>query len=141
MPPGGKPKLSPEQWAEVIRRYVEEPGHSAETLARLYCLSASGVRKQLRAAGVLRNREAAGRHRAAPIAYKVTPTGCWLCTSHPCNGQGYPIRTWREGGRQHSALVYRVVYAKTHGDLPPRGRLRRICEDRRCINPDHWKPR
>ena len=62
--------------------------------------------------------------------------GCHICTSHYCNNRGYPIITYF--GRHLN--VARLVYERSKGTIPEGLLLRHVCDNRKCINPDHLIP-
>jgi len=67
------------------------------------------------------------------LAYTVTPKGCWECTSHKQNQDGYPVIA-RNG---KSYVASRFVYIQNHGEIPANQVVRHKCDNRKCINPDH----
>jgi hypothetical protein len=69
---------------------------------------------------------------AKPIAYKVTDTGCWECTSHR-QRRGYALVS--RGGKEHG--VHRYVYELHHGKVPSTLVILHKCDNPTCINPDH----
>jgi hypothetical protein len=69
-----------------------------------------------------------------PIMYIETETGCWQCTSHAPNQDGYP--KLGRGGK--TCLLFKEVYKDFYRvDLKPYALLRHKCDNRICINPEH----
>lgn len=71
--------------------------------------------------------------KAKPIAYAIDEKGCHICTSHACNGDGYPYvhlggKYWR---------LSRYTYTEYKGVIPEGMVIRHTCDERKCINPDH----
>lgn len=67
------------------------------------------------------------------FAYDVDANGCWNCTSHRFDKDGYPVT--RSNGKSLSAS--RHVYQELNGELPTEIVVRHTCDNPRCINPDH----
>src|SRR4051812_1749777 len=70
--------------------------------------------------------------RSKPITYTVTDQGCWDCTSHAPDCDGYP--------RAKGMRIYRTFYQDRHGMLQRGTVLRHRCDNRMCVNPDHCLP-
>ena len=70
-------------------------------------------------------------------------TGCWNCTSHAQYEDGY-VRTWVNG--RNSRLSREIIKAKhpelldVNGRLPSNIFARHLCDNPKCINPDHIVP-
>jgi hypothetical protein len=71
--------------------------------------------------------------RKKAIAYQITASGCWECTSHSKNKDGYP-RCWRNGKYY---ILSRYIYEQTFGEIPKNLIVRHKCDNPSCINPDH----
>ena len=71
--------------------------------------------------------------RGKPIVYKINNNGCHICTSHSCNGGGYPAIRWRK--KRYS--MHRLIYEWIHGEIPPQMIVMHTCDNPRCINPEH----
>lgn len=70
------------------------------------------------------------------IEYTVDEsTGCWNCTSHIIDKDGY-IRCTRNGYKR----LHRYMYAQKYGDIASSIILRHICDNPSCINPEHLLP-
>ena len=67
------------------------------------------------------------------IVYKVAPNGCWICTSHSKNSDGYP-RIRRNGKSQY---LSRFLYEQKNGPIPEGLVMRHKCDNPACVNPDH----
>lgn len=68
-----------------------------------------------------------------PIEYTVDSSGCWICTSHYKDKDGYPkiCINWK-----HKKLS-RYMYERFVGKIPFSQVIRHKCDVRGCINPDH----
>jgi len=66
--------------------------------------------------------------------YKIdSDTLCWIVTSHQLHPTGYIFVN-----RQHNkGYLHRIIFEETHGKIPEGQRLRRVCNNRDCVNPDH----
>lgn len=74
--------------------------------------------------------------RRIEIAWEVNENGCFICTSHKVDKDGYP-RVVRDG-RGHR--MHRYLYQKVHGELDsPDVIIRHSCDQPLCINVDHLK--
>jgi hypothetical protein len=69
------------------------------------------------------------------IAWEVDENGCWNCTSHSKNLQGYPLM--RLNGIGHKTAISRVMYTKYYGPIPAGMVIRHKCDNPLCINPNH----
>ena len=58
---------------------------------------------------------------------------CWECCSHHQNKSGH-CQMERNG---KSILVHRYVYEHINGDIPDGLIVRHICDNPKCINPNH----
>lgn len=68
------------------------------------------------------------------IRWKVDSTGCWVCTSHKPNRDGY-YEVTRCGKHQ---LIHRLVHELFSGKpLTSEMVVRHTCDNPMCINPDH----
>ena len=59
--------------------------------------------------------------------------GCFEVTSHACDSNGYPVMTLE--GKQDR--IYRHIYRMEIGPILPGEVIRHICDNRKCINPNH----
>lgn len=67
---------------------------------------------------------------------KNGPNGCWLWMSG-CSGGGYgQVNDGKKGGRR----AHRVAYELVVGPIPDGLYLDHLCENPRCVNPDHLEP-
>lgn len=61
----------------------------------------------------------------------LVETGCWEWRGAKKNGYGvYSIK-----GFPHAAYICSYVYV--HGPVPPDRVVDHLCENKRCVNPDH----
>lgn len=72
---------------------------------------------------------------ARPIEYQIDPrTGCWNVVSHVSRAiDGYCMAT-RAG---HPVYLHRYVFELTFGEIPNGLYCCHICDNPRCINPQH----
>lgn len=101
-----------------------------------------------RAESLGRRREEAQRKREAIVAkvarwlregYEVDPeTGCWLWQgSLGTAGYGAVRREGKPGGKQQA---HRWFFERLVGPIPPSLVLDHLCENKRCVNPEHLDP-
>ena len=77
--------------------------------------------------------EVEGRKNRRLIKYEITETGCWNCTSHYKNRQGYPCI----GIYKKNTLMSRYIYERNFGEIPKGLLIRHKCDNPTCINPSH----
>lgn len=71
---------------------------------------------------------------AKPVTWEVDEeTGCWNCTSHARDKDGYII--YHRKGKK--SFMHRVRYQHHHGPLPREVFVRHKCDNPSCINLDH----
>lgn len=68
------------------------------------------------------------------IKYSVDQNGCHICTSHCLDREGFPIMVVNK----RQLRVARVVLMRKLGEMPS-ARLRRLCGEPLCVNPDHME--
>jgi hypothetical protein len=67
------------------------------------------------------------------ITYQINKKGCWICTSHSTNKNGYcKIQI-----NKVQTFVHRHLYQIHREKLDKNTILRHICDNPQCINPDH----
>lgn len=66
------------------------------------------------------------------ITYKEV-NGCWICTSHTTDSNGYP----QVGVKGKRWQLHRHVYTLYNGDIKEGMVIRHTCDVKNCINPDH----
>ena len=71
-------------------------------------------------------------HSAKPIEYEVDSRGCWICTSHTADTNGYPL-VRRNGAKQ--THLHRYVYELLVKPIEDGLDLCHDCDNRKCINP------
>lgn len=67
------------------------------------------------------------------ITYKVNSNGCWNCTSHSPNRDGYPRILYK----RKRIYIHRYMYLTRIGPIPEGLVVRHKCDNPICINPDH----
>lgn len=72
--------------------------------------------------------------RAKRITYDVNDNGCWECNSHSRDASGYYKVTRRHS---HETLMHRYIYELHKGLIRGDKVIKHICNNKRCINPDH----
>jgi hypothetical protein len=81
-----------------------------------------------------KRKEGLRSYRCKPIEYKITDTGCWECTSHSYDRDGYP-KLERDGYFRMNRWIYSTVH-----DIDIIGNKLKVChtcDNPSCINPDH----
>lgn len=77
---------------------------------------------------------------AVGLDYAVSESGCWEWLGHiDRNGYGKAYDPERPAGRRVD-WAHRVSYRHHKGEIPNRHELDHVCENTRCINPDHLEP-
>jgi len=74
-------------------------------------------------------------HRVKPVTF-VEKNGCFICTSHRCSLQGYPVLR-KYGNPGKLTTVARHIYEECFGEIPKGKVLRHTCDNKLCINPEH----
>jgi hypothetical protein len=67
------------------------------------------------------------------IKYKISSSGCWICTSHSYSGHGRLTRG-TELGREP---IHNWIYKTRKGEIPVGKIIITSCRNKSCINPDH----
>lgn len=73
------------------------------------------------------------QERENKLDYDVKPNGCFECTSHRVNSQGY-FFIGRKGKKKQ---MHRFIYEEMFGEIPENMVVRHKCDNQRCINPEH----
>jgi hypothetical protein len=73
--------------------------------------------------------------RAKDIEYEINENGCYVCTSHQTNYSGYPIISYN--GKGHKA--HRLLYTLFVGEIPEDKIIMHKCDNRLCLNVDHYQ--
>lgn len=68
------------------------------------------------------------------ITYHSDDRGCFICDSHSIDPDGYP-QTRRE---KKTMSIHRWVFMQTYGPIPDGMCVLHICDNTRCINPEHF---
>ncbi|PFR93490.1 HNH endonuclease [Priestia megaterium] len=70
---------------------------------------------------------------AKQITFDIDENGCFICTSHKPNKDGYrQIRI-----NKQLYLMHRYIYMQCFGGIPAGMVIRHKCDNRSCINPEH----
>ena len=59
--------------------------------------------------------------------------GCFICTSHKKDKNGYP----RIRDRYKNVGVHKYIYEECYGEIPSGMIIRHKCDNPNCINPEH----
>ena len=71
-----------------------------------------------------------------PITYIVDNNGCYICTSHYKNADGYyPIKR----GTKHTRLHRMILEDKLGRPIKDKYEATHLCNNTNCINPEHLK--
>lgn len=74
--------------------------------------------------------------RTKEIKWVENEDGCWICTSHAIGNNGYPVI----GRNKKFMHLHRYLYEQSNGEIDnPDVVVRHTCNNRKCINPKHWK--
>lgn len=87
----------------------------------------------------LKNPKNPGRYK--PIEYEIDENGCWICTSHSKDKDGYPgLNRWVNGKLIRKMSRYVVFLFTGQLSSPEKGEvIMHLCDNPSCINPDHLK--
>lgn len=66
----------------------------------------------------------------------IDPLGCWEWIG-AVNHAGYP--SFWHGGNRRSVRGHRFLFERVHGPVPPGLELDHLCNNRRCVRPDHLR--
>lgn len=69
-----------------------------------------------------------------PVVARVTTEGCFECVSHRPGNTGYP--RIRVQGRLW--LLHRYLWTQAHGTIPPGMLVCHRCDNRMCLNVEHY---
>lgn len=67
------------------------------------------------------------------LDFKINENGCFICTSHYKNKEGYT--RMRKNGKK--TLIHRHIYEECFGEIPKDLVIRHKCDNPTCINPEH----
>ena len=67
------------------------------------------------------------------FCFELQENGCWNCSSHFINSDGYPICVVN---KKHKTVA-RVLYEHIFGTIPKEKVLRHTCDNPACVNPLH----
>lgn len=71
--------------------------------------------------------------RPKKIKYTINNKGCWICTSHSLDKDGYP-KIYRD---DKFLRISRYIYVKERGEINNNLMVRHKCDNTSCINPEH----
>ena len=74
-----------------------------------------------------------GNMNSKPIEYEIDKKGCWNCTSHFLDYNGYP-KIHRYG---KCLKMSRYIYSLEKGEIPNGLVVMHSCDNPNCINPQH----
>lgn len=69
------------------------------------------------------------------MKYEIVENGCWRCTSHGTNSDGYVVIKINNKVYRGHRYAYMLKHGVIEGEV-----LRHTCDNRWCINPDHLIP-
>lgn len=75
-----------------------------------------------------------GHPNRKPFEYVIDKHGCWICTSHRKDKEGY-VRCCRPGRK--IVLAHRLIFELFNGPIGKDLVCRHTCDRRDCINPRH----
>lgn len=67
------------------------------------------------------------------ITWDIKQNGCWHCTSHKPNSNGYPRCTWKK----KETRISHIMYERHIGPIPEGKHILHHCDNPICINPQH----
>lgn len=67
-------------------------------------------------------------------------TGCWNWIGGRITMYGYGVKRLTTGVGGPTAMAHRWVYERFVGPIPGGLQLDHLCENKRCVNPDHLEP-
>lgn len=73
------------------------------------------------------------KNKGKPIDFYVDDNGCFICTSHHRDKDGYPKKKWNKTSKS----MCRFIYIQMFGEIPEGMVVRHKCDVRACINPEH----
>jgi hypothetical protein len=78
------------------------------------------------------------RKNSKDVTYEVNENGCWICTSHYRDKDGY-IESTRVINEITYRKLHRAVFAYYHGELSYGYYVLHKCDNPSCINPEHLR--
>lgn len=73
------------------------------------------------------------KSRHKKIQYEINDNGCWICTSHCKDKDGYA----KIFVHQKHKRLHRYIYELNYGEIPDNMVIRHKCDNPSCINPEH----
>lgn len=75
-------------------------------------------------------------YKGKKLTYEIVESGCWEVNSHKSTSAGY-FRIKIDGV---GIMGHRYMYEKLIGPIPEGLFLRHLCNNSKCVNPEHLKP-
>lgn len=69
------------------------------------------------------------------LRFITTATGCFVCTSHKTNHDGY----FRKNFNGDLKMFHRVMWEHHHGEIPEGLEVDHLCKNRACCNVEHLR--
>jgi len=82
---------------------------------------------------ILEYKDVLTKRKTKKILYYVDCNGCWICTSHSTDRDGY----YRLGRNKKTYRLHRYIYTIEYGKIPEGLIVRHKCDNPACINPEH----
>lgn len=127
-------RLTPSQKAAILERLYLS-GASIRTVAAEIGSNRETVRQHLKARGLIRGRldyHGDARERVLGCISYGAKDDCWLWTGS-VNNMGYGIASYGGHGRAAHRLIYELLIGPVPADLD----CCHICDNPRCVRPDH----
>jgi hypothetical protein len=66
-------------------------------------------------------------------------SGCWIWNRKLNRAEGYPVLTDRRNGKHVTLYAHRVAFEEFRGPIPAGLHIDHMCQQPRCICPDHLR--
>lgn len=97
------------------------------------CRCSCGTEKDIRGALLVNGSSKSCHGPKKEIQWTVNKNGCWICTSHAQNSEGYP----RININRKRIYLHRYMHEKYNGKIPDKHDVCHVCDNPGCINPEH----